>query len=93
MWLATGSAARGLDMRLGYVGPIGTLVWAVGPVVNQEGLRYAPETEHYSYGFNHLLEQTGATVYGITDSTNGMLTFVLYWNRSSFLPFILNSSL
>ena len=65
--------ARGLDMRLGYVGPIGTLVWAVGPVVNQEGVRYASEVEHYSYGFNHLLEQTGATVYGITDSTNGML--------------------
>ena len=65
--------ARGLDMRLGYVGPIGTLVWAVGPVVNQEGVRYASEMEHYSYGFNHLLEQTDATVYGITDSTNPML--------------------
>lgn len=64
--------ARGLDMRLGYVGPIGTLVWAVGPVVNQEGLRFAAETDHYSYGFDQILAQTGAMVYGITDSTNAM---------------------
>ncbi len=80
--------ARGLDMRLGYVGPIGTLVWAVGPVVNQEGLRFAAETDHYSYGFDQILAQTGATVYGITDSTNAMREglFALSYMERELIP-------
>lgn len=62
--------ARGLDLRLGYQGPIGTLVWYVGPLVNLEGRRFANETNHYSRNFEDILAQTDATVYGITDSTN-----------------------
>ena len=65
--------ARGLDMQLGYQGPIGTLVWAVGPVVNKEGNRFAAETDHYSYGVDQMLSQTDAIVYGITDSTNAAI--------------------
>ena len=62
--------ARGLDMRLGYQGPIGTLVWAVGPLVNTQGVRFAAENRHYSRNFEDILAQPDATVFGITDSTN-----------------------
>lgn len=65
--------ARGLDMKLGYQGPLGLLVWLVGPVVNQEGVRFASEAVHYSLIPEQICAQTGATVYGITDSTNASL--------------------
>ena len=67
---STIGGARGLDMRLGYQGPIGTLVWYVGPLVNKEGSRFAAETNHYSRNFFDIAAQTDSTVYGITDSTN-----------------------
>lgn len=65
--------ARGLDMQLGYQGPIGSLVWAVGPVVNENGVRFAAETTHYTRIPELICAQPNATIYGITDSTSGAL--------------------
>lgn len=68
--------ARGLDGRYGYQGPLGVLVWTVGPLVNKEGVRFASETDHYSFSPKQLVSQPEAISFGITDSTNQMVDYL-----------------
>ncbi len=68
--------ARGLNGRFGYQGPMGLLVWVVGPLVNKNGVRFAAETEHYSYSPSHLVSQPGAVSFGITDGNNSMIEYL-----------------
>ncbi len=65
--------ARGLDERFGYQGHLGVLVWLVGPLVNKNGVRFAAETDHYSYSPAQLVSQPDAISFGITDSRNAMI--------------------
>lgn len=61
---------KGLNMNLGYYGPIGSLSGCARVLVNKEGNRFVNEARFYSEVGSYLTEQTDKLVYNIADSAN-----------------------
>lgn len=62
---------KGLNMTLGYYGPIGSLSGCARILVNQEGKRFTNEARFYAEVGEDLNMQTDKLVYNIADSANG----------------------